>query len=362
MDVRFVIRSPSGKRRNGVVPLPVLVGRGEEAKIRIPQDAVSRRHCQFVERDGHVYIRDLGSTNGTLLDGKRVQPDVDTPVSSGGTVSVGDVQIRIEYAAPRAADDDRTILLKRLPDADVAEAADAEHPGFIELGAASDETQSDAGQPFEIEPQAAEPIAPVAVAEPPAPMAAGAEPTERAVEPAEAGAEDFAFLSAENPGASPDEPSTAATAGSGRDDREVETAEPNAGDFAFLSAADAGAPPAVPAKPAPPAQTPPAAAKPAAKPTAKPAVKPAAKPAGKPSAAAPAAQSPAKTPAPAKPAAKPDPQVPAVPPGAAEGDDFGFLAAAPASTDEAPAEWPIGAEEPAPVDEDDLNDFFKSLS
>ncbi|NBW86835.1 MAG: FHA domain-containing protein, partial [Planctomycetia bacterium] len=172
MDVRFVIRSPSGKRRNGVVPLPVLVGRGEEAKIRIPQDAVSRRHCQFVERDGHVYIRDLGSTNGTLLDGKRVQPDVDTPVSSGGTVSVGDVQIRVEYTAPRAADDDRTILLKRLPDVDVAEAADADQPGVIELGAASDETQSDAGQPFEIEPQAAEPSAPVAAVEPAAPRAA----------------------------------------------------------------------------------------------------------------------------------------------------------------------------------------------
>ena len=338
MDVRFVIRSPSGKRRNGVVPLPVLVGRGEEAKIRIPQDSVSRRHCEFVERDGHVWIRDLGSTNGTLLDGKRVQPNVDTPVSSGGTVSVGDVQIRVEYAMPRAGDDDRTILLKRLPDVDRAGAADAEHPGLIELGAAADETQSDAGPPLEMEATETEPIeTPAAGVEPPVATTAG--PADNDIEAADPGGEDFAFLSAADTAASA-EPAGDVTAGNGQE--EVEATEPSTEDFAFLSAADPAAPPATTAQPVPPAK--PAESPAAAKPTAKPAAKPAvAKP-------------------PAQPSATSASGVPSEPLAQADGDDFTFLAADPAPPAEQLPAWPTGAEEPAPVDEDDLNDFFKSLS
>jgi pSer/pThr/pTyr-binding forkhead associated (FHA) protein len=349
MDVRFVIRSPSGKRRNGVVPLPVLVGRGDEAKIRIPQDSVSRRHCEFVERDGHVWIRDLGSTNGTLLEGKRIQPNVDTPVSSGGTVSVGDVHIRVEYAMPRSGDDDRTILLKRLPDADADEPTAAGHPQVIELGAAADETQSDAGEPLEMEAAETTAFEPAADAEPPA--VAGDESADLEVESVERDADDFAFLSAADSAGPIAEPSAAATAGDGQqEDLQVESAEPDADDFAFLSAAAATDPPAAVSQPAP-------AEKPAQKPRA----------AGKPAAAKlppPASQSPGKPAAKASPpaAAKPAPEVPAKPPAAADGDGFGFLAAAPESPEEELPAWPTGAEEPAPVDDDDLNDFFKSLS
>lgn len=110
MEVRLVILSPSGKHRTLVKRLPILVGRADEAKLRISQDCVSRRHCEFRERDGEVVIRDLTSTNGTIIDGEQIVPEEDRPVRPGAVVKVGGATFRVEYgsagttvAAPLAA-------------------------------------------------------------------------------------------------------------------------------------------------------------------------------------------------------------------------------------------------------------------
>ncbi len=50
----------------------VIVGRDETCDIRIRAKSVSREHCT-IEREGQDFVlRDLGSTSGTFLDGKRV--------------------------------------------------------------------------------------------------------------------------------------------------------------------------------------------------------------------------------------------------------------------------------------------------
>ncbi|MCE9631765.1 MAG: FHA domain-containing protein [Planctomycetia bacterium] len=97
MDVRFVILSATGKHRTTTKSLPLLVGRSEEAKLRIAQDCVSRRHCQFLAKDDEVFVRDLGSTNGTILDGERIEPETDTFVRPGGVVKVGGATFRVDY-------------------------------------------------------------------------------------------------------------------------------------------------------------------------------------------------------------------------------------------------------------------------
>ncbi len=51
----------------------VIIGRDETCDIRIRDQTVSREHCT-VEREGQDFVlRDLGSTGGTFLDGKRVE-------------------------------------------------------------------------------------------------------------------------------------------------------------------------------------------------------------------------------------------------------------------------------------------------
>lgn len=109
MDVRFVIVSPASRKATHAVRLPVLVGRSDEAKFRVQQDSVSRRHCEFFFKDDAVFVRDLGSTNGTLVGGERIASSVAMVVPPNAEVRVGGIVFRVEYesAAVPAATEQR---------------------------------------------------------------------------------------------------------------------------------------------------------------------------------------------------------------------------------------------------------------
>jgi len=69
-------------RRSGVV-----LGRGASAGVRVEDDTVSREHARvWVDAEGSVRVSDLGSTNGTLLNGQRVAEAV---LSEGDKIQVG---------------------------------------------------------------------------------------------------------------------------------------------------------------------------------------------------------------------------------------------------------------------------------
>lgn len=151
MDVRFVIVSPASRKAAHTVRLPVLVGRSDEAKFRVQQDSVSRRHCEFFIKDEAVFVRDLGSTNGTLVNGERIASSVATAVPPGAEIRVGGIVFRrletLESAEPEPVAD------MDVPDGGPAtEPADlgalsaaepaAELDGFTFLGGGAAEPQS----------------------------------------------------------------------------------------------------------------------------------------------------------------------------------------------------------------------------
>ena len=72
---------------------PLIVGRSPGADILIPTDYVSGRHAQFTLLGSSLMVEDLGSLNGTLLNGHAV--DNPTACSAGDTVTIGDVDIKI---------------------------------------------------------------------------------------------------------------------------------------------------------------------------------------------------------------------------------------------------------------------------
>jgi hypothetical protein len=68
---------------------PVSLGRTSENDVTIPEYSISKRHCTFELRDGMMAINDCGSTNGTMLNGTRLQENVPVPLCGGELITMG---------------------------------------------------------------------------------------------------------------------------------------------------------------------------------------------------------------------------------------------------------------------------------
>lgn len=93
-------KSGGKKPRTYDVNLPVVIGRGQQASFRIPHGQISRRHCELLESKGSVFIRDLGSTNGTMVKGTMLPSKTKVPIRSGSVIRLGDLAFRINYVEP----------------------------------------------------------------------------------------------------------------------------------------------------------------------------------------------------------------------------------------------------------------------
>jgi len=78
---------------------PATIGRANDANVRLPDREISRRHCQLELRDGIPAIHDLGSTNGTYVNGRNI---TDSPVMPGDRVQLGNMLVLVQYV-PEAA-------------------------------------------------------------------------------------------------------------------------------------------------------------------------------------------------------------------------------------------------------------------
>jgi uncharacterized RmlC-like cupin family protein len=88
--IELDVAEPSGFRRcEGACPL--VVGRSSGADLMVLDPEVSRRHARFETQSGVVYVSDLGSSNGTFLNGKRLDGVVE--VLPGDRIDVGTTRI-----------------------------------------------------------------------------------------------------------------------------------------------------------------------------------------------------------------------------------------------------------------------------
>ena len=75
------------------VPLTMngtLIGRSLESDIRFANSEVSRNHAVITRRGTLAFVRDLGSSNGTFVNGDRVH-DLPVQVLPGATITFGDL-------------------------------------------------------------------------------------------------------------------------------------------------------------------------------------------------------------------------------------------------------------------------------
>ena len=87
---------------HGITRIPVnsesfVIGRRPGLSLSLPSPRVSGRHAEILVIGDNLLIRDLGSTNGTYVNRRRVTRP--TPIGEGDHIELADVEFRLEYAA-----------------------------------------------------------------------------------------------------------------------------------------------------------------------------------------------------------------------------------------------------------------------
>jgi pSer/pThr/pTyr-binding forkhead associated (FHA) protein len=102
--MQVVLRVVGGKHNGREIKLVVpkfIIGRGEGAHLRPSSDLVSRHHCGISVEEGQVIVEDLGSRNGTFVNGEQLSG---THIArSGDTIRIGRLQFELVMDPARAA-------------------------------------------------------------------------------------------------------------------------------------------------------------------------------------------------------------------------------------------------------------------
>ena len=99
MRARLV--SADGGPSFDIVKDMTLIGRDEECDIRLDHKSVSKLQCVVVKTDGLLLLRDLGSTNGTRVNGQRVRRAALLP---GDNLSVANLKYVVKFGAAMDAE------------------------------------------------------------------------------------------------------------------------------------------------------------------------------------------------------------------------------------------------------------------
>jgi hypothetical protein len=97
---RLFVLSGADRGRTVDVDGPVVLGRAPEADVRLRSNAVSRAHAKLAPGPDGWTLEDLGSSNGTRVDGATLTGTV--AIEDGAVFQVGDVELRFRAEVPQA--------------------------------------------------------------------------------------------------------------------------------------------------------------------------------------------------------------------------------------------------------------------
>jgi len=83
---------PSGLLTGLTVTAPAVIGRSRSCELVLGDDSVSRRHAMLAREGARIVVIDLGSTNGTFLNGRLVRH---AEVQPGDRLQLGEIGIRL---------------------------------------------------------------------------------------------------------------------------------------------------------------------------------------------------------------------------------------------------------------------------
>lgn len=95
MTVALVTFGKSGERKDFTLEKKTtVIGRKPDADLRVPLSDVSRAHCEVTLNGKAATIRDLGSSNGTFINGERVDDDV--KLAAGDRIRIGSITFVVQ--------------------------------------------------------------------------------------------------------------------------------------------------------------------------------------------------------------------------------------------------------------------------
>jgi pSer/pThr/pTyr-binding forkhead associated (FHA) protein len=94
MQVNLVYFRRDGERKDFQLDKPVCtLGRRQDCDLQIPLMGISRQHCQLSVQGDKILVKDMGSSNGTFVNGKRVEQQ---ELAAGDKLQVGLVLFTVQ--------------------------------------------------------------------------------------------------------------------------------------------------------------------------------------------------------------------------------------------------------------------------
>ena len=120
----YALKFISGKYQGGEFPLKqdkqIVIGRSSELDMVLVEDMVSRKHAKIMIASGAITIEDLGSTNGTFVNGEKVKQ---ARLKEGDRILIGTSILKLIQQGADSANVDDRVVKQKLEEAAAAQAA-----------------------------------------------------------------------------------------------------------------------------------------------------------------------------------------------------------------------------------------------
>lgn len=108
MITKLVVASgKSAGRTISIKRNKLLIGRAEECDVRPLSEEVSRRHCAVIVGPADAWVEDLGSRNGTFVNGTRITEK--TKLGDGDMIRVGSLELKVSQQRQTAMREDEDV-------------------------------------------------------------------------------------------------------------------------------------------------------------------------------------------------------------------------------------------------------------
>jgi len=105
LKAKLVVVGGDAKVTEVRLKLPTIIGRGKEAGLTVPHGLVSRRHTEIFERAGKLFVRDMGSLNGTYVNNTRIEDE--QPLEPNQLLTLGNITFRAVYEVEAPAGEEQ---------------------------------------------------------------------------------------------------------------------------------------------------------------------------------------------------------------------------------------------------------------